>query len=233
MMRLNKYLARAGVGSRRESDRLIQAGTTKVNGKLITDPAFDVNKKDMVEFDGQKLSINSQKIILMLNKPKGFITTVNDPHRRKTVMDLIPIRERLFPIGRLDKDTTGLLLLTNNGELANSLMHPRSRIPKDYTVVIEGRLSVRNKQQIERGIWIGNGEKGKGKIISQITDKSRSTLIIRLKQGKKREIRRIFTMLDIRLFSINRFRYHKLVLGDLPLGSWRYLSDAEVEELQQ
>lgn len=233
MMRLNKYLARAGVGSRRTSDRLIQAGTTKVNGRLITDPAFDVNEKDVVEFDGQELFINSQQIILMLNKPKGVITTVADPQGRKTVMDLIPINERLFPIGRLDKNTTGLLLLTNNGELANLLMHPRSRIPKDYAVVIEGRLSIRNKQRIERGIWIGNGEKGKGIIISQMTDKNRSTLIIRLNHGKKREIRRIFTMLDIRLFSINRFRYHTLELGDLPLGSWRYLSTAEVKELQQ
>ncbi|MEE9190007.1 MAG: pseudouridine synthase [Candidatus Neomarinimicrobiota bacterium] len=232
-MRLNKYLARAGVGSRRTSDRLIQAGTTKVNGRLITDPAFDVNEKDVVEFDGQEVFINSQQIILMLNKPKGVITTVTDPQGRKTVMDLIPINERLFPIGRLDKNTTGLLLLTNNGELANLLMHPRSRIPKDYAVVIEGRLSIRNKQRIERGIWIGNGEKGKGIIISQMTDKNRSTLIIRLNHGKKREIRRIFTMLDIRLFSINRFRYHTLELGDLPLGSWRYLSTAEVKELQQ
>jgi pseudouridine synthase len=232
-MRLNKYLARAGIGSRRESDRLIQAGTTLVNGKLITDPAFNVDEKDVVEFDGQKLFINSRQIILMLNKPKGVVTTVNDPQGRKTVMDLIPIKERLFPIGRLDKNTTGLLLLTNNGELANFLMHPRSRISKDYAVVIEGRLSVRNKQRIERGIWIGNGEKGKGKIKSQKTDRNRSTLIMQLKHGKKREIRRIFAALDIRLFSINRFRYHTLELGDLPLGSWRYLSYAEVEKLQQ
>jgi pseudouridine synthase len=232
-MRLNKYLARAGVGSRRESDRLIQAGTTLVNGKLVTDPAFNVSEKDLVEFDGQKLFIDSEQIILMLNKPKGIVTTVHDPQGRKTVMDLVPIKERLFPIGRLDKNTTGLLLLTNNGELANSLMHPRSRISKDYSVVIEGRLSVRHKQRIERGIWIGNGEKGKGEIKSQKTDRNRSTLIIRLKHGKKREIRRIFTALDIRLFSINRFRYHTLELGDLPLGSWRYLSNAEVEKLQQ
>jgi pseudouridine synthase len=232
-MRLNKYLARAGVGSRRESDRLIQAGTTLVNGKLVTDPAFNVSEKDLVEFDGQKLFIDSEQIILMLNKPKGIVTTVHDPQGRKTVMDLVPIKERLFPIGRLDKNTTGLLLLTNNGELANSLMHPRSRISKDYYVVIEGRLSVRHKQRIERGIWIGNGEKGKGEIKSQKTDRNRSTLIIRLKHGKKREIRRIFTALDIRLFSINRFRYHTLELGDLPLGSWRYLSNAEVEKLQQ
>jgi pseudouridine synthase len=232
-MRLNKYLARAGVGSRRESDRLIQAGTTLVNGKLVTDPAFNVSEKDWVEFDGQKLFIDSEQIILMLNKPKGVVTTVHDPQGRKTVMDLVPIKERLFPIGRLDKNTTGLLLLTNNGELANSLMHPRSRISKDYYVVIEGRLSVRHKQRIERGIWIGNGEKGKGEIKSQKTDRNRSTLIIRLKHGKKREIRRIFTALDIRLFSINRFRYHTLELGDLPLGSWRYLSNAEVEKLQQ
>ena len=212
-MRLNKYLAKSGVASRRESDKLIQAATTFVNGKLITDPAFNVKKDDVVKYDGQKLSLVTETIIIMLNKPKNIITTAKDTHNRKTVLDLIPLQNRLFPIGRLDKDTTGLVFLTNNGELANYLMHPKNRIPRIYQAEIEGKLNQKEIMKMRKGIYIGDGEFGRS-------------------EGKKREIRRIFRFLKIKLFSLQRVQYGEIILGNLPTGHWRFLSKKETEILK-
>ncbi len=232
-MRLNKFLAKAGVASRRESDRLIQAATTFVNGKLILDPAFSVTEDDEVVFDNQRIRLKSDTIVLMLNKPKNTITTVKDTHGRRTVLDLIPTQERLFPIGRLDKDTTGLILLTNDGELANYLMHPKNRIPRIYRVEIEGRLDLGSSSKMERGMYIGEGEFGRAKILNQKTVKKRSVVTLELRRGKKREIRRMFHFLDIRLFSLHRIHYGSISLGDLEQRHWRYLTDQEIKELKQ
>ena len=141
LMRLNKYLAKSGVASRRESDRLIQKGTVTVNGRVVIDPAYQVQENDSIKFDGQLLEPQEKNVVYMLNKPKNVITTARDEFGRKTVLDLVPSNRRLFPIGRLDKDTTGLILLTDNGELANYLMHPRNRIPRYYELEIEGKVS--------------------------------------------------------------------------------------------
>ncbi len=129
-MRLNKYLAKSGVASRRESDRLIQEGTVTVNNQVTIDPAYQVQENDEITFDGKVLTIKEKTVVYMLNKPKNVITTARDTHGRKTVLDFIPSNRRLFPIGRLDKDTTGLILITDNGEFANYLMHPKNRIPR-------------------------------------------------------------------------------------------------------
>ena len=218
-MRLNKYLAKAGVASRRESDRLIQKGTTTVNGKLVTDPAFSVSEIDEITFDGKYLTIQEKTVVYMLNKPKGVITTAHDTHGRKTVMEMIPSPRRLFPIGRLDKDTTGLILITDNGELANYLMHPKNRISRYYEVEIEGRLSKTEIAKIRKGIFIGYGEFGSGEIVNQDTQKGRSIVEIRLQQGKKREVRRIFQFLDKKVYMLRRYKYGSMVLGDLKVGS--------------
>lgn len=232
-MRLNKFLARAGVASRRESDRLIQEGTVTVNGQLMTDPAYAVQAEDSIVFNGKKLELQVETVVYMLNKPKNVITTAKDTHGRKTVLDLIPINIRLFPIGRLDKNTTGLILITNDGELANYLMHPRNRIPRYYEVEIEGRLTDKEIAKIKKGIFIGDGEFGHGKIVSQITKKGRSFIKILLHQGKKREVRRIFEFLNKKVFHLHRYQYGGLTLGNLQPGQWRGLGKAEIKKLRK
>ena len=231
-MRLNKYLAKSGVASRRESDKLIQAATTFVNGKLITDPAFNVKKDDVVKYDGQKLSLVTETIVIMLNKPKNIITTAKDTHNRKTVLDLIPLQNRLFPVGRLDKDTTGLVFLTNNGELANYLMHPKNRIPRIYQAEIEGKLNQKSIMKMKKGIYIGDGEFGRSEFVRQKSVKKRSIVTLKLYEGKKREIRRIFRFLKIKLFSLQRVQYGEIILGNLPTGHWRILSEKETKILK-
>lgn len=232
-MRLNKYLAHAGVASRRESDRLIQEGIVSVNGELMMDPAYQVQSDDVVIFDGQVLELQSETVVYILNKPKNVITTAKDTHGRKTVLDLVPANMRLFPIGRLDKDTTGLLLLTNVGELANYLMHPRNRVPRYYEVEINGRLTDKEIGKIKKGIFIGDGEWGKGQVINQFTKKGRSTVYILLHQGKKREVRRIFEFLSKKVFHLHRYQYGNLTLGNLKPGQFRTLSKAEIKKLKK
>jgi 23S rRNA pseudouridine2605 synthase len=230
-MRLNKYLAQSGVASRRESDRLIQEGTVTVNGHVMIDPAYQVQKNDEVTFDGKVLTPQESTVVYMLNKPKNVITTARDEYGRKTVMDLIPSNRRLFPIGRLDKDTTGIILITDNGELANYLMHPKNRVSRFYEAEIEGRLNPKEIAKIKKGIFIGDGEFGSGEIVKQVTRKTRSTITIRLQQGKKREIRRIFYSLGKKVYSLHRFQYGSMVLGNLQLGQWRGLTQKEVNSL--
>ena len=230
-MRLNKFLAQSGVASRRKADELIQMATTEVNGKICQDPAYNVKDSDVVKYDGQQISPILEKVVIMLHKPKKVITTVKDTHGRKTVLDLVPSKYRLTPVGRLDQDTTGLLLLTNDGDLQQQLTHPRNQIPKDYEAVIEGKITSSQKQKLAKGIYIGDKEYGKAEIISQETKKSRSTIILRLRQGKKREIRRIMYRFKLKLLTLKRIRFAGLSLGNLSENHYRTLTDKEVKTL--
>ena len=232
-MRLNKFLAQTGVASRRKADELIQMATTEVNGKICLDPAYDVKDSDVIKYDGQKVKPVQEKIVIMLHKPKKVITTVKDTHGRKTVLDIVPSKYRLTPVGRLDQDTTGLLLLTNDGDLHQYLTHPKNRIPKDYEAVIEGRMTASQIQKLIRGIYIGDKEYGKAEIVSQDTKKGRSVVILRLHHGKKREIRRIIHRLKLKLLSLKRIRFAGLELGDLPEHHYRTLNEKEVKLLRK
>ena len=168
-MRLNKFLAKSGVASRRKSDELIQMATTEVNGKVCFDPAYNVTPSDSVYFDGKKIKLTEDKVVYMLNKPEKVITTVSDTHGRKTVMDFINSKHRITPIGRLDQQTTGLLLLTNDGDLHHYLTHPSHMVAKDYEAIIEGKISDNQRKKLKRGIYIGYKEYGKAEIIKQET----------------------------------------------------------------
>ncbi len=231
-MRLNKFLSQAGIGSRREADKLIQMATTKINGEICIDPAYNVKKKDIVNFDGKKVSPIKEKIVLMLNKPKRVITTVKDTHGRKTVMDLIPSNIRLTPIGRLDQDTTGLLLLTNDGDLQEYLTHPKNQIPKVYQAVIKGKISQLQIERLTKGVYIGNKEYGRAEVVEIKIVKGRSTILLRLKRGKKREIRRIFYRLKLNLVNLKRISISKLKLGNLEIGCYRLLTKKEINLLR-
>lgn len=230
-MRLNKYLAKSGVASRRKSDELIQMATTEVNGKICLDPAYDVRPGDKIYFDGRKLTPSNEKIVYMLNKPEKVITTVSDTHGRRTVMDYVKSKLRLSPVGRLDQQTKGLLLLTNDGDLHHYLTHPSNQVPKDYEATIEGRVDPVNIRKLSRGIYIGDKEYGRAEMIGQETEKGRSKVKLRLRQGKKREIRRIFFRLKIKLLSLKRIGYSNLKLGNLNEGEYRQLSAKEIKSL--
>ena len=230
-MRLNKFLAKAGIASRRKSDELIQMATTMVNGKVCLDPAYHVKKEDSVQFDGKKVMVEKKKIVLMLHKPKKVITTVRDTHGRKTVMDFIPSKFRITPVGRLDQNTTGLLLLTNDGDLQEYLTHPKNKVSKDYEVYIEGKLNIDQVKKLKSGLYIGYKEYGKAEILEQKVHKGRSKIILRMRQGKKREIRRIFHRLNKKLISLKRIGFASLKLGNLREGEYRELTQNEINKL--
>ena len=232
-MRLNKFLSQSGIASRRKSDELIKMATTEVNGVLCFDPAYDVKKSDVVKYDGKKISIIEKKIVIMLHKPKNIISTVSDTHDRKTVMDLIPKNIQLNPVGRLDKDTTGLLLLTNDGELHQYLTHPKNEIPKDYEVIIEGKLDQLQIKKIKKGIYIGHKEYGRAKVLNQETKKGRSKVVLQLRQGKKREVRRLFYRLGLKLLTLKRIKFFNLSLGNLKIGQFVKLNKQQIQLLKR
>jgi 23S rRNA pseudouridine2605 synthase len=232
-MRLNKYLALSGVSSRRMADDLIKAATTTVNNIVITDPAFRVNKNDIVRYDGKNIKINRAQIVIMFNKPLGVITSMDDPKNRPIVADYFPNKMRLFPVGRLDKNTTGLLLVTNNGDLANKLMHPKNLIPKIYEAETDMILDAKLISKIKKGVFIGYNQWAKAKIINQKKVKSRILVSLQLHHGKNREIRRLFNKINRKLFSLNRVQYGDLELGNLPLGNYRELNKRELNKVQR
>ena len=231
-MRLNKFLAHAGVASRRHSDALIQKATTFVNGELIIDPAYPVSEKDNIVFAGKKLSISKKSRIILFHKPLNVVTTTYDPQGRKIVLDYVKTVDRLFPVGRLDLLTSGLLFLTNDGELSVKLLHPKFGVPRIYEAEIEGVLDYKTMHKIAKGIFIGEGEFGRAEVLMQKKVKKRSTVHLKLFTGKKREIRRIFSFLSIRLFSLKRIQYGPISLGDLPSGNWRTLNNTEINQLK-
>lgn len=232
-MRLNKYLASSGIAARRKCEDIIRSGRVVVNNVVEKNPFRLLALDDRVLLDDQVITRLEKVEVIVLNKPIGYITTVDDPQGRKTVMDLVKTDKRLFPIGRLDKDTTGVLLITNDGDLANQLTHPKFRVEKVYRVQIEGTLSKEDINQIRRGVIIGEGEIGKGEVLSQrIIDNGCIEVKIVLTQGKKREVRRIFSSLKFKVLSLERISFGGITSKGLKPGQWRRLSQGEVEILQ-
>ena len=232
-MRLNKYLALSGVASRRMADNLIKAATTTVNDIVITDPAFRVKKDDVIRYDGKNIKINQKHVVIMFNKPLGVITSMDDPKNRPVIADYFPNNMRLFPVGRLDKNTTGLLLVTNNGDLANKLMHPKNFIPKIYEAETDLLLNAKLISKIKKGVFIGYNQWAKAIVVNQKKIKSRILVTLQLHHGKNREIRRLFNKINRRLFSLKRVQYGDLELGNLPLGKFRELNKIELNKVQK
>ena len=232
-MRLNKFVAKSGECSRRQADKYVQGGSVTVNGSLELNPAYQVLEDDDIRFDGRRIKSSIKTKTILLNKPMGYITTSHDPFKRKTVIDLINHKERLFPIGRLDKDTTGLLLLTNDGNLANLLTHPKNKIPRIYELEIDKPFESWEKKKISKKIYIGQKQWGKAEILEQKKNKGRTTVLLRLYQGKKREIRRIVYRMKKTLFSLKRTQFGPIHLDNTPIGGFRDLSDAEIKLLSR
>jgi pseudouridine synthase len=230
-MKLFKAISSSGVLSRRKSMDAVKEAMVTVNGKLILDPSFEIQANDDIRLDNQKIKLNSNLTTILLNKPKGYLSTKSDEKNRKTIFELIPNKPPLNHIGRLDMDTTGAILLTNDGNLAQFLMHPKNKIEKEYIATSDQYINDKTINKVRKGIFIGSGQKGKAKIVSQEKMKGKVEIRLILKQGKKNEIRRIFKFLDLNLFSLKRLRIGEINLGSLPVGSWRLLSKKELKYL--
>ncbi len=232
-VRLNKFIANSGVCSRREADMLIKAGAVTVNGKIVDELGTKIDPSDVVVYNGQKLS-TEKKVYVLLNKPKDYITTSDDPQGRKTVMDLVklPGMQRLFSVGRLDRNTTGLLILTNDGELTKKLTHPKHGVRKIYHVVLESPVTRADMDKIANGITL-EGEVIIPDAIDYIEDgKDKKQIGVELHSGQNRVVRRIFESLDYKVTRLDRVVFAGLTKKDLPRGQWRFLSEKEVNFLQ-
>ena len=233
-MRLNKYLASCGVASRRKCEDIIRSGTVLVNGEIEVNPFRLLLPEDSILLDDQEMFSLVDTEVIVLNKPDGYITTTNDPQGRNTVMDLVKSQNRLFPVGRLDKDTTGVLLLTNDGNLAYQLTHPKYQVEKVYRVQIMGFLSNNDIEQIKSGVMIGSDETGQGEVLFQNkVSKSVTEIELVLTQGKKREVRRIFSSLGYKVIALQRISFGGITTDGLNLGHWRRLSEEEALSLRR
>ena len=231
-IRLNKFLANAGICSRREADEFIQAGVVTVNGEVVTELGTKVLRTDMVMFHDQPVKIE-KKVYVLLNKPKDYVTTSDDPQQRKTVMDLVKnaCPERIYPVGRLDRNTTGVLLLTNDGDLASKLTHPKFLKKKIYHVFLDKNVTAHDLQQIADGIQLEDGEiKADDVQYASPTDKKQ--VGIEIHSGKNRIVRRIFEALGYRVQKLDRVQFAGLTKKNLKRGDWRYLTEEEVDRLR-
>jgi 23S rRNA pseudouridine2605 synthase len=229
-MRLAKYLAHAGVASRRAAERMVLAGRVTVGGEVVRDPARDVSEGDAVAVDGRPAAPERRRVVFALNKPPGYVSTASDPQGRPTVVSLVESRERLYPVGRLDADSTGLLLLTNDGELAHRLTHPSFEVPRTYRAQVR-RPPVREPalRALREGVRLEDGVTAPARVRRLTPD--RLELVIH--EGRKRQVRRMCEAVGHPVVSLERVAFGPLRLGDLPLGRYRRLGAAEVESLRR
>ncbi|MFN8154848.1 MAG: pseudouridine synthase [Bacteroidia bacterium] len=232
-VRLNRFIAMAGLGSRREADDLITAGLIMVNGKLVTELGTKVRPGDDVRYNGERIR-NEQHVYLLLNKPKDYITTVDDPNERKTVMELVAgaCPERIYPVGRLDRNTTGLLLFTNDGDLARYLTHPSSRVKKIYSVELDKNLKVADFRQLMEGVELEDGITRVDDIAYDGDGSNKKIVGVELHSGKNRVVRRLFEALGYEVLKLDRVGFAGLTKKDLPRGRWRFLEEKEIGYLK-
>ena len=233
-MRIAKFMAAAGVASRRKSEELIRKGVVRVNGRFVYDPATNVNPEiDEIYVSGRKIRIPDEKIYIMLNKPVGCVSTCHDDKGRRTVLDYVKgIDQRIYPIGRLDFTTEGLLLLTNDGELANKLMHPSHEVTKRYYVVVDSYVSQDEITQLERGVVIEGGKTAPARIKVMNATPERTELTIIIHEGRNRQVRRMFETIGKNVVFLKRISVGDINLGPLKKGKYRMLTNEEVAYLK-
>jgi 23S rRNA pseudouridine2605 synthase len=228
-MRLAKHLAHAGVASRRASEALVADGRVTVNGTVVTDPARDVTGEEAIAVDGEAVRAPGARVVYALHKPAGVVSTAADTHGRRTVVDLVPAGHRLYPVGRLDADTTGLILLTNDGDLAYALTHPRFEVPRTYRARVEGRPGERALQALRAGVELDDGRTAP----AQVRLLGPHELELTIHEGRKRQVRRMCEAVGHRVVELRRVAFGPLRLGDLGAGRHRRLTAAEVERLRK
>ena len=233
IMRINKYLSSCGVDSRRKCEKLIEEGRVRLNGKTVTAFAVDIKDGDTVEVDGHVVRIAAKRTYIMLHKPKGCVCTVRDDKGRKTVMDLVGgVRARLFPVGRLDYDTEGLLILTDDGELANKITHPKNAVAKTYSVRVEGEPTEAELKRLRAGVEYGGVKYGAARVSAVGAENGGTKLNVTIFEGKNHEIKNMIESLGRRVLFLKRVAIGELRLGGLNRGEWRYLKTDEIEYLR-
>ena len=232
-IRLNKYIANSGICSRRDADERIKAGFVEVNGKIVRELGSKISPDDIVKFKGKILKAE-KKVYILLNKPEGYVTTLDDPHAEKTVMQLIKgaCKERVYPVGRLDRNTTGLLLLTNDGDLAKKLTHPSSNEKKVYRIHLDKKLKKEDMAKISKGFELEDGFI-QADSISYASSNDEDKVLIEIHSGKKRIIKRLFDHLGYTVTKLDRVCFAGLTKKDLQKGEWRFLTEEEVDILKK
>ena len=231
-MRINKYIASAGVTSRRKADELIEKGKVKVNGKLLQDPGYQVQDADVVSVDGNVIKPADRLVYYLLNKPCGYVTSTHDEEGRPCVTELVPDEIRVFPVGRLDFNTSGLLILTNDGELSNKLMHPSNEFDKTYVARVKGMVTRAECARLAKGIDIGGFVTSPAEVKVLRHDKNSSIVEITIHEGKNRQVRRMFKAIDHPVEELVRTRLGNLQIGRLSIGQFRKLGPSEIEYLK-
>lgn len=227
-MRINKYLASCELGSRRKVEELILSGKIEVNGKILDSLSYDVKESDVVKYNGKVIHLQENKVYIMLNKPRCYITSLKDEKDRKVVTDLLKnLRVKVFPVGRLDYNTQGLLLLTNDGDWANKIVHPSNHIYKTYEAKLKVVLTGKELNQIRKGMIIDDVNYLPAKIEQVSSDDEYNYYNITIMEGKNREIRRIFEFFKVKIYALKRISIGELQLADLQEGKYRYLSETE------
>ena len=232
--RLQKYLANCGVASRRKCEEYIKQGKIKVNGEIVTELGTKINpEKDIIEFENKRIKENSKHIYILLNKPIGYVTTADDQFGRDTVLDLVKVRERIVPVGRLDMYTSGALILTNDGNFVYKVTHPKHEIEKTYTVTVKGIVQNSEVEQLRQGVKIEEytTKPAKVKILKTDTEKDISRLEITIHEGKNRQVRKMCEAVGRKVLALHRSKIGNIGVKDLELGKWRYLNSKEVEQL--
>jgi 23S rRNA pseudouridine2605 synthase len=229
-MRINQYLASCGLASRRSAEKLVRDGRVTINGIRITDLSTRVGDKDDVRVDGKSIHLATKKIYVLLNKPKDYVTTVQDERQRRTVMDLIDLQERVFPVGRLDAKSTGLLLLTNDGDLAYRLTHPRFKLAKVYRVSLTADFAERDLTAMESGLQLEDGPTQPCRV--RYFRETADHVEVRMHEGRNHQVRRMFAVLGYDVKSLQRVRFGPLELKGLERGKWRHLRADEISDLK-
>ena len=233
MERLQKVMAKAGIDSRRKCEDIIEAGRVMVNGDVVTELGTKVDpQQDKILVDGEEIE-QEKKVYILLNKPAGFITTVDDPKGRKTVMDLINVKQRVYPVGRLDLDTEGLLLLTNDGDVSYALTHPSHKIAKKYLATVEGVPNKNKLESLERGIKLSDGWTAPAETELIMDFNNKAIVSIKIHEGRNRQVKRMFKAIDNPVQELKRMEIGPLTLDDdLKLGEYRYLNKNEIQQLR-
>ena len=232
--RLQKYLAECGVASRRKCEELILQGKVKVNNQIVTELGVKVNpEKDIVKFEDKEVKPTSKMVYILLNKPIGYVTTADDQFGRDTVLDLVKVKERIVPVGRLDMYTSGALILTNDGDFVYKVTHPKHEIEKTYTVTVKGIIKNEEVEQLRKGVKIDDyiTKPAKVKILKTDIEKNISRLEIVIHEGKNRQVRKMCESIKHKVLALHRSKIAGIEVKDIPLGKWRYLKKEEISKI--
>ena len=233
-VRLQKFLAEAGIASRRKAEELIQQGKVKVNGQVVTELGTKIKPEvDVVEFNGKKVSMEEEKVYILLNKPIGYVTTAKDQFSRDTVLDLVKVKQRVVPVGRLDMYTSGALILTNDGDFVYKVTHPKHEVEKTYNVTIRGTVNNEDLDKLRSGLVIDEYKtsEAKARILKREEEKNITRVEVIIHEGRNRQVRKMFEAIGKNVIALHRGKIGKIAVNDMKLGTWRYLKPEEVREL--